>query len=61
MEDKKYCPLCYCLSDTAQTSESLMCVKEKCMWWQDGGCICNTAVRLLGLLANSRAYLRSAT
>ena len=61
MEDKKYCPLCYCLSDAAQTSESLMCVKEKCMWWQDGDCICNTAVRLLGLLANSRAYLRSAT
>lgn len=61
MEDKKYCPLCYCLSDTAMSSKTLMCSEEKCMWWQDGDCICNTAVKLLGLLANSRAYLKSAT
>lgn len=25
MEDKKYCPLCYCLSDTATSSKTLMC------------------------------------
>ena len=61
MEDKKYCPLCYGLSDTATSSKTLMCSEEKCMWWQDGDCICNTAVKLLGLLANSRAYLKSAT
>lgn len=61
MEDKKFCPLCYCLGNTALSSGVLMCEKERCMWWQDGDCICNTAVKLLGLLANSQAYLRSAT
>ena len=61
MEDRKFCPLCYCLACTAPSPMTLMCEKEKCMWWQDGDCICNTAVKLLGLLANSKAYLRSAT
>ena len=61
MEDRKFCPLCYCLACTAMSPWTLMYEKEKCMWWQDGDCICNTAVKLLGLLANSKAYLRSAT
>ena len=61
MEDRKFCPLCYCLACTAMSPGILMCEKEKCMWWQDGDCICNTAVKLLGLLTNSKAYLRSAT
>ena len=59
MEDKKYCPLCYCLSDTARSPEALMCEKERCMWWQDGDCICNTAVRLLGIISNTKSYLKS--
>lgn len=59
MENKKYCPLCYCLSDTATYPEELMCNKEKCMWWQDGDCICNIAVRLLGIIANTKSYLKS--
>lgn len=61
MENRKFCPLCYCLTDPTEFPELLMCEQENCMWWQDGDCICNTAVKLLGLLANSRAYLRSAT
>lgn len=61
MENRKFCPLCYCLTDTAQSPMTLMCEQENCMWWRDGDCICNTAVKLLGLLANSKAYLRSAT
>lgn len=36
MEDKKFCPLCYCLGNTTLSSGALMCEKEKCMWWQDG-------------------------
>lgn len=61
MEDRKFCPLCYCLADTAQSPMTLMCEKEKCMWWRDGDCICNTAVRALVLFANSTSYLKSAT
>ena len=61
MEDIKFCPLCYCHADTAQYPRTLMCEKEKCMWWRDGDCICNTAARALVLLANSTAYLKSAT
>ena len=59
MEDKKYCPLCYCLSDTARSPEEFMCEKEKCMWWQDGDCICNIAVRLLGIIAHTKSYFKS--
>lgn len=27
MEDRKFCPLCYCLADTAQLPRTLMCEK----------------------------------
>lgn len=50
MENRKFCPLCYCLADTAQSPRTLMCEKENCMWWQDGDCICNTAVNYLDCL-----------
>lgn len=53
MEDRKFCPLCYCLSNEAQTPASLMCVEEKCMWWQNGDCICNTAVKALIIISNT--------
>lgn len=59
MEDKKYCPLCYCLSESAPSSEALMCEKEKCMWWQDEDCICNTAVKALIIISNTTKYPRS--
>ena len=59
MEDRKFCPLCYCLACTAMSPGILMCEKEKCMWWQDGDCICNTVVRLLGIIANTKSYLKS--
>lgn len=59
MEDRKYCPLCYCLSNEAQTPASLMCVEEKCMWWQNGDCICNTAVKALIIISNVCGYPRS--
>lgn len=29
MEDKKFCPLCYCLCNTTLSSGALMCEKEK--------------------------------
>lgn len=61
MENRKFCPLCYCLTDPTEIPELLMCEQENCMWWQNGDCICNTAVRALVLLANSTAYLKSAT
>lgn len=53
MEDRKFCPLCYCLADTAPSPRTLMCEKEKCMWWQDGDCICNTAVKALIIISNT--------
>ena len=53
MEDRKFCPLCYCLADTAMSPGTLMCEKEKCMWWQDGDCICNTAVKALIIISNT--------
>lgn len=53
MENRKFCPLCYCLTDTTPTPELMMCEQENCMWWKNGDCICNTAVKLLGLLVNS--------
>lgn len=59
MEDRKFCPLCYCLADTAQSPRALMCEKEKCMWWQDGDCICNTAVKALIIISNTTEYPRS--
>jgi hypothetical protein len=59
MEDRKFCPLCYCLADTALSPGTLMCEKEKCMWWQDGDCICNTAVRALIIISNTTKYPRS--
>lgn len=59
MEDRKFCPLCYYLSNEAQTPASLMCVEEKCMWWQDGDCICNTAVKVLIIISNVCGYPRS--
>lgn len=59
MEDRKFCPLCYCLADTAQSPRTLMCEKEKCMWWQDGDCICNTAVKALIIISNTTECPRS--
>lgn len=59
MEDRKFCPLCYCLADTAQSPRTLMCEKEKCMWWQDEDCICNTAVKALIIISNTTKYPRS--
>jgi hypothetical protein len=59
MEDRKFCPLCYCLADTALSPSTLMCEKEKCMWWQDGDCICNTAVKALIIISNTTKYPRS--
>lgn len=59
MEDRKFCPLCYCLADTALSPMTLMCEKEKCMWWQDGDCICNTAVKALIIISNTTKYPRS--
>lgn len=59
MEDRKFCPLCYCLADTALSPGTLMCEKEKCMWWQDGDCICNTAVKALIIISNATKYPRS--
>ena len=54
MEDKKFCPLCYCLSNTTLSLGVLMWEKEKCMWWQDGDCICNIVGRALVILSNIR-------
>lgn len=54
MEDNKYCPLCYCLSDVSLSNEALMCEKERCMWWKDGDCICNTVGKALVILSNIR-------
>lgn len=54
MEDKKFCPLCYCLGNTSLSSGALMCEKERCMWWQDGDCICNIVGRALVILSNIR-------
>lgn len=59
MEDRKFCPLCYCLADTALSPMTLMCEKKKCMWWQDGDCICNTAVKALIIISNTTKYPRS--
>ena len=59
MEDRKFCPLCYCLADTSPSTRTLMCEKEKCMWWQDGDCICNTAVKALIIISNTTKYPRS--
>lgn len=59
MEDRKFCPLCYCLADTAQSPRTLMCEKEKCMWWRDGACICNIAVKALIIISNTTEYPRS--
>lgn len=59
MEDRKFCPLCYCLADTALSPKTLMCEKEKRMWWQDGDCICNTAVKVLIIISNTTKYPRS--
>lgn len=28
MEDRKFCPLCYCLADTAMSPGTLMCEKR---------------------------------
>lgn len=58
MEDRKFCPLCYCLADTALPPRTLMCEKEKCMWWQDGDCICNTAVKALIIISNTTKLMR---
>lgn len=59
MEDRKFCPLCYCLADTAQSPRTLMCEEEKCMWWRDGDCICNIAVKALIIISNTTEYPRS--
>lgn len=59
MENRKYCPLCYCLSDTAQSPRALMCKQENCMWWRDGDCICNTAVKALIIISNTTERPRS--
>lgn len=59
MEDRKFCPLCYCLADTAQSPRTLMCEKEKCMWWRDGDCIYNIAVKALIIISNTTEYPRS--
>lgn len=59
MEDRKFCPLCYCLADTELSPGTLMCEKEKCMWWQDEDCICNTAVKALIIISNTTKYPRS--
>lgn len=59
MEDRKFCPLCYCLADTAQSPRTLMCKEEKCMWWRDGDCICNIAVKALIIISNTTEYPRS--
>ena len=53
-ENEKFCPLCFCLADT-HSANAMMCEKEKCMWRQDGDCICNTAARLLGIIAKGGA------